>query len=360
MSHPRPRATTLELRRALRLAAILVLGAIAQICIGVRTASAADASTVAKARAEGRLVWLTTHILGEVALPLAAAFKAAYGIEVTVQRAAPRQTADRLVQAARTAQTLVDVVDGRSAIPHLKRAGLLSPLAPETLRLLPSQLVDRDGFWIATNVYFHAVAVNTERVAPDRRPRTLDDLLRPDWRGRIAWSGQATLSGGAGFIGTVLADQGDEAGRAFLARLAEQQIATFDVPSRQIVETLIAGAFDVALQVYAHQASISASRGAPIIWLPLEPLTSSVNAVGITRQASHPTAARLFLEFMLSRQGQEIFREADHIPASPDVEPKEASLRQRDGKPRAIFFSPEEIEAQMPAWQKLQDALFKR
>ncbi len=346
----------------MRLTAILVVGAIAQICLGVGTASAAgaDASTVAKARAEGRLVWLTTQILGELALPLAAAFKSAYGIEVTVQRAHPRQTADRLVQAARTPRTGIDVVDGRSAIPHLKRAGLITPLAPETLRLLPTQLVDRDGFWVATNVYFHAVAVNTERVRPDHRPRTLEDLLRPDWRGRIAWSGQSTLSGGAGFIGTVLADRGDEAGRAFLARLADQQIATFDVPSRQIVEMLIAGTFDVALQVYAHQASISAGRGAPITWLPIEPLTSSVTAVGITRQAPHPTAARLFLEFMLSRPGQEIFREADHIPASPDVEPKDTSLRPRNGKPRAVFFSPEEIEEQMPAWQKLQDALLKK
>jgi ABC-type Fe3+ transport system substrate-binding protein len=339
---------------------IAPLVAIVQALLLICAATASATTLVEKARAEGRVVWLTTHILGEVALPLAAAFKATHGIEVVVQRTTPRQTADRLVQAARTPRTAIDVVDGRSAIPHLKRAGFLSPLAPETLALLPPHLVDRDGYWVASNVYLHAIAVNTERVAPAQRPRTLDDVLRPEWRGRIAWSGQATLSGGAGFIGTQLRDKGEAAGRAFLGQLAGQQISTFDVPSRQIVEMLIAGEFDIALQVYAHQASISAGRGAPILWLPLEPLTGSVSAIAIARQARHPYAARLFLEFILSRQGQEIFREADQIPASPDVAPKDASLRPAATPPRTVHFRPEEVEAEMPGWLQIQGALLQR
>lgn len=338
----------------------LALGVIAQAWLALLITSAAGTPLVDKARAEGRLVWLTTQILGEVALPLAAAFKSAHGIEVVVQRTTPRQTAERLLQAARTPRTGIDVVDGRSAMPHLKRAGLISPLAPETLRLIPAHLVDRDGFWVATNVYYHAIAVNTDRVGPERRPRTLEDLLRPEWRGRIAWSGQATLSGGAGFIGTLLRDQGEEAGRAFLRKLSGQQIATFDVPSRQIVEMLIAGEFEVALQVYAHQAAISAGRGAPVAWIPLEPITGSLSAIAITRQAPHPSAARLFVEFLLSRQGQEIFREADQIPASPDVPPKDASLPPADGSRRTVYFSPEEIEMGMPGWLQLQGALLER
>ncbi len=318
-----------------------------------------DPAVVAAARKEGRVAWLTTQIMGELALPLAAAFKSEHGVDVHVVRTTSRQTADRLTQAARSPQSGIDVVDGRSAIPHLKRAGLLVPLASETLGRVQADLADRDGYWIATNVYFNTVAINIELVEPARRPRTILDLLRPDWRGRIAWSGQATLSAGAGFVGAVLKDQGEAAGRSFLARLAEQQIASFDVSSRQVIDKVIAGQFEMALQVFNTQAAISAGRGAPVAWLPLEPLTASVTAVGITRQAPHPNAARLLVEFLLSRKGQEIFREADYLPASSDVAPKDPGLADLRARHRTVLFAPEEIEAQMQGWQALRNELFR-
>lgn len=338
------------------------LAAALSLALLVDSSSRATATGTAMAdaaRREGRVVWLTTHIFGELARPLAAAFKAAHGIEVTIQRATSRQTAERLVQAARSPQGGIDVIDGRSAIPHLKRAGLLAPMPADILRLLPAERIDRDGFWVATNLYFHAIAINTELVAPARQPRALADLLLPEWRGRMAWSGQATLSGAAGFIGAVQRDRGEAAGQAFLGKLAGQQIATFDVPSRQIVDKLIDGQFAIALQVFNHQVAVSAAAGAPVSWLAMEPMTGSVAAIAMTRQAPHPAAARLFVEFVLSHPGQEIFREATYIPALPAVAPKDRALRPEQSKPRTVFFAPEEVETMMPAWQQLRGEVFR-
>lgn len=321
--------------------------------------AAAEANVIEAARKEGRVTWLTSQIIGELAEPLAAAFKSAYGIDVTILRATPRFTAERLVQAARTPQTGIDVVDGRSSIPQLKRAGLLSPLPVGLANQVPKELVDRDGFWVASNIYVNAVAINTELVPADRRPRSLEDLLSPEWTGKMVWSGQQTLSGVNGFIGTVLRGRGREAGRDFLGKLAQQQIASFEVSSRQIVEKVIAGEYSIALQVFNHQAAISAGRGAPIAWLPIQPMAGSVTAIGLTRQSLHPNAARLFMEFLISRQGQEIFREADQIPALREVEPKDPSLRLAIGEPGLIFFTPEDVDAGMQDWQALRTELFR-
>ena len=336
-----------------------LLGALLALAGPCAPALAAEPALVEAARKEGRVVWLTTQIISELAVPLAAAFKGAYGIEVAVARGTPRLTGERLVQAARTPQTGIDVVDGRSAIPHLKRAGLLASLPAGTTYGLPPEMIDRDGFWVATNVFHNAVVVNTELVPPARRPGTLDDLLRPEWTGRMVWSGQSTLSAGAGFIGAMLRDKGEARGKAYLEQLGRQQIASHDVPSRQIIEMVIAGQHELALQVFHTQAAVSAAGGAPVAWLPLEPLTGSVTAVAITRQAPHPAAARLFVDFLLSRAGQEIFRDADTVPVLPEVAPKDPALRPANGRPRTVFFTPEEVEAGMGEWQALRGELFR-
>lgn len=339
-------------------------GAVAAVlagCVGLglsHSAHALEPAVVEAARKEGRVVWLTSQIMGELALPLAGAFKSAYGIEVSVSRVTARTIGERLLQAARTRQGGVDVVDGRSAIPHLKRAGLLAPIDGLAGSGLPPEVVDREGYWVGTNLYFNAVAVNTELVPPERRPRTLDDLLAPEWVGRMVWSSQSTVSSAAGFIGAVLRERGEENGRAFLARLGQQQIASFDVSSRQIVDKLIAGQFEIGLQVFHHQVAVSSGRGAPVAWLPLEPLTGSVTAVAITRQSPHPNAARLFVEFLMSAAGQEIFREADSLPARPGVAAKDLALMPDSEKFRGIYFTPEEAEEQMPRWQALRSELF--
>ncbi len=321
-------------------------------------AYAVDQSVIEAAKKEGRVVWVTSQIMGELALPLAVAFKNTYGVEVSVSRVTSRAVGERLVQAARTRQGGVDVVDGRSAIPHLKRAGLLAPIAGLAGSGLPPERVDSEGYWVATNLYYNAVAVNTEMVPPERRPRTLEDLLRPEWAGRMVWSSQSTLSSGAGFIGTILRDRGEDRGRAFLVQLGRQQIASFDLSSRQIVDKVIAGQFELGLQVFHHQVAISNGRGAPVAWLPVQPLTGSVTAIAITRQSPHPNAARLFVEFVMSPAGQEIFREADSLPARPGVVAKDPALMADGGKFRGIYFTPEEADEHMARWQALRSELF--
>lgn len=347
------------MRQRARKAAACAAAVTIAVILAPDPGTAAEADLVEAARKEGRVAWLTTQIVGELAEPLANAFKAAYGIEVSVIRATPRFTAERLVQAARSPQSGIDVVDGRSSIPQLKRAGLLAPLPLGVARRLPPDLVDRDGFWVASNVYVNAVAINTDLVPPERRPRSLDDLLAPEWTGKIVWSGQQTLSGAGGFIGMVLRERGAEAGRAFLGRLAQQQISTFEVSSRQIVEKVIAGEYAIGLQVFNHQAAISSGRGAPVAWLPLRPLAVSATAVALTRQAPHPHAARLFIEFLVSKPAQEVFRDADQLPALQDVEPKDPALRPAPGEAGAMFFAPEDVDAGMQEWQAIRADVFR-
>jgi hypothetical protein len=148
---------------------------------------AADAAVVAAAKKEGQVVWYTTLIVNQVVRPLSKAFEEKYpGIAVRYSRADSVPTALKILNEARAARLQADLFDGTGTEPPLARAGLVASYLPPTAASYPPELKDPDGRWIATNMYFLAPGINTAMVPPAAAPHSLQDLLDPKWRGRIA------------------------------------------------------------------------------------------------------------------------------------------------------------------------------
>jgi ABC-type Fe3+ transport system substrate-binding protein len=64
----------------------------------------------------------------------------------------------------------------------------------------------------------------------------------------------------------------------------------------------------------------------------------------------HPNAGRLLVDFLMSDEGQALFRAADYIPVAPNVPPTDPGLRP-DGKNfKAIYYTPEKIDDNMKRW----------
>ncbi len=69
-----------------------------------------------------------------------------------------------------------------------------------------------------------------------------------------------------------------------------------------------------------------ASRGAPIDWVALEPVFVQLNAIMIAAQSPHPNAARLFVDFVLSKKGQEMVRSFHRVPGRNGVDAEPARM----------------------------------
>jgi iron(III) transport system substrate-binding protein len=91
------------------------------------------------------------------------------------------------------------------------------------------------------------------------------------------------------------------------------------------VQLAAAGEFPLVI-AYANIIQYLAEKGAPMDWVPLEPAVISVNTVMAGAKASHPNAAKLFIDFTLSKEGQEKLWDFQRIPSRSDVEPKPARL----------------------------------
>jgi iron(III) transport system substrate-binding protein len=265
----------------------------------------------------------------------------------------------RIGNEAKAGRMRADVFDSSPVATAIKREGLALKWRPEGAARLGARNVDAEGFWTATNLYVLTPAFNTDLVKRGTEPRTWDDLLDPKWKGRMAWNAQIATAGAAGFIGLVLTERGEKDGLAYLRRLAGQNVVPLSVTARQVVDMVMAGEYAIALQIFNNHPVISAAQGAPIDWIPMNPAFEYPSVVGITKGAPHENAAKLFVDFLISPEGQTLYRNANYMPADPAIPARDAALRPDGVKFRSIYFTPEKIDVESPKWIKIYQDLFR-
>jgi iron(III) transport system substrate-binding protein len=311
------------------------------------------------AKKEGKLLWYTTLIVNQALKPLKEAFEKKYPfVQVDFHRADSEQLAQRMLAEYQAKKYDVDMLDGTSTIVMLKKAGFIQRFDSPLLREYPAKLKDAQGYWAVPNVYFMTLGYNTKLVKPNEVPKTAQDLLNPKWRGKMIWS----TSGGSGapiFIGNTLISMGQEAGTAYLKKLASQNIAKSTASNRAVLDMVIAEEYAIAINIFNYHAVISRSAGAPVDWQALEPVPGQVKTLGLAKNSPHPHSAMLMIDFLLSKDGQKIFQEADYLPAHPDVAAKSVDLKPGGGKfTKVNYMGPELLFDKEEQWVDLFQKLF--
>jgi iron(III) transport system substrate-binding protein len=322
-------------------------------------AHAQDPALVAAARKEGKVVWYTGLIVNQIVRPLCEAFQAKYGIAASWARHDENELATIFNNEVRANRIQVDVMGSVAGITDEINNAAITPYTPSAAADYPAQFTTSDGLWRATNSIIHTVGINTNLVKPDQAPKTYEDLLDPKWKGKMAWSASLGMAGPPGFIGTVLTGMGQDAGMAYLRKLAGQGLINIRGTPRAVLDQVISGEYAIALQIVSYHAEISAAEGAPAAWLRVEPVIENYNYVGLVKNAPHPNAARLFIDFVLSEEGQRVFQKAGYIPAHPKVPAGYPATKPSDGGYRSFLLTPELARAHYREWVAIYQELFK-
>jgi ABC-type Fe3+ transport system substrate-binding protein len=117
---------------------------------------------------------------------------------------------------------------------------------------------------------------------------------------------------------------GKEKAVDYLKRLGSQD----PVPIRgntHRVQLVAAGEYPLLI-AYAHSIESAKHAGAPIDWVPLQPVPVQLSVIMMSANAPHPSSARQFIDFLLSREAQLTMRKMQRIPLRRDVEPDPARL----------------------------------
>jgi iron(III) transport system substrate-binding protein len=318
---------------------------------------AADAALVEAAKKEGHVTWYTVQIVDQIVRPIVSGFERKYGIHVDYVRANSAQLAVRISNEAKANQVQASLFDGTGATAALKRENLVEKWVPDAD--LPKNLFDPEGYWVACNYYINTPGFNTGLVSRGTEPKTFEDLLDPKWKGKIAWNVQPSVSAGQGFVGSVLIAMGEEKARAYLAKLAKQNITPLNVSGRQVLDLVIAGEYPIALQIFNNHAFISANKGAPVDWIKMQPPLITYSAMSVPKAAPNPNAGKLLIDYIVSLEGQKVFAEAGELPVHPGVKLRDPTLVPDGVTFKASFLTPEEVDRNLVPWTKVFNEYFR-
>src|SRR5882724_1022617 len=373
-SEPISQMTTTSTRPSLARCACWLLAAILGVISFTHLLSGASVEDVAMmksadrqkllvegAKKEGKVSFYTGLIVDQVVRPLKEGFEKEYPfVQVDFFRGNSENIARRVLTEYQAKRYDVDVVSGSAATSMVQRAGFMQRFYSPYLAEYPAELKDSKGFWGTTNVYFMTLGYNTRSVKANELPKSYEDLLHPRWKGQMMWS-TSRGSGAPQFIGNILLTMGQEAGKGYLQKLKGQNIAKSTASARQILDLVIAGEYPLAVQIFNHHAYISKTAGAPVDWQPLEPVTATNNTIGVAKNAPHPYATMLFIDFVLSRQGQKVFQASNYLPAHPDVPALQADLKPGGGRFKKVnYLSPDLIYDKSNEWGDYFDKEFLR
>ena len=277
------------------------------------------------AKKEGQVVIYSAMIVNQALRPLTEGFMKKYPfVKATYWRADSEYLATKIAAEVRANNVVADVLEGTGVGEFVSGANLALPYATPMLEAYPQKYRDPDGLWTATRLSYYSIAYNTRLVPADKVPRAYEDLLDPQWKGKLAWR-VGSASGAPLFITNLRLAWGEEKAHAYLLKLREQRIVNFGSGSaRTLVDRVIAGEYPIALQIFAHHPLISKAKGAAVNSGLLAPVPSTAATMVIPRGLRHPHAAMLLVDYILSREGQTTLLNAEYFPAHPDVPPSDA------------------------------------
>ena len=297
------------------------------------------------AKKEGKVVVYTSLNLKD-SVPITDAFEKKYGIKTVLWRASSEKVIQRSLTETRAGRYSADVYETNGPeMEILHREKLLADFFSPGIKDIPPETIPAHRQWIPDRFNFFTIAYNTNLVKPEDVPNTYEDLLHPRWAGKIGLE-----SGDTDWFGAVVKGMGETKGVAYFRKLAEGK------PEMRTGHTLIAelvasGEIPLAAAVYNHNAERLIEKGAPIKWKPLLPTFGRPNSIGVSNRAPNPHAAMLFVDFMLSQEGQELLKARNRVPASKLVKSKLNDFK-------FVMIDPVIVLDEGDKWDKLWSELF--
>jgi iron(III) transport system substrate-binding protein len=279
--------------------------------VSVCLARAQDPQLVQAARKEGKVVWHTS-----LALPSSTAishyFENKYkGIEVEVHRNGSQRVLQRFMQEAAAGLKNADIVHTSDAghFELLKDKGMLMKFTPQSVAGFPDGFKDKAGFYYGMRATLSVIAHNPKIVAEKDAPKTWKDLLNPKWSGKMV----TAHPGYSGIIMTHVLALVNVYGWDYFRDLAKSKLHIVQ-SANDPAGVVASGERPVGVNGAEYFYYKTLKQGNPIkIIYPKEGVPLVVSPVAIAKDAPHPNAAKLFTEFIFSKESQQLLADKEGL-----------------------------------------------
>jgi putative spermidine/putrescine transport system substrate-binding protein len=212
-----------------------------------------------------------------------------------------------------------DVVDVNPTFAALgANEGLYAKYFTTNFRKVPRAMKDGRGFWLGD--YWGATSIGTNRNIIQNPPKTFADLLKPEFKNKVAMNGSPLTSGSAiaGVFAAALANGGSlsnvQPGIDFFKRLKQAgNYITVDATPQTVASGQTPIVIDWDYLNLAYGKLYPSAKWATSI--PSDGVYGAFYCQGINADAPHPFAARLWQEYLYSDQGQLLWLKGYSHPA---------------------------------------------
>ena len=273
------------------------------------------------AKSEGKVAYFTTMTLSQ-SKKVVDRFQKKYPfIQPELFRTGGDALLNKIETEARGGLHTWDVTSGRGdMVLALSQDKLIAPFYSPEAKMIEKDLVDEQGYWAAYYVNPFVLGYNTNLVNKSDVPKTYEELLDPKWKG-----GKISIDDSAyGFLIGLMRAWGKEKAVDYFKKLAAQQPSVMRGNTNR-VQMAMAGEYPLII-AYAPTIQRETSKGHPMDWVPLEPVPVQVNPLMLSSHAHHPNAGKLFINFLLSKEGQEMLTGFRRVPVREDVDPEPPRL----------------------------------
>lgn len=286
--------------------------------IGSSVALAQDAALIQAAKKEGTVVWYTSLALPS-STAIAHAFKTKYpGIDVEVHRTGSQRVLQRVMQEASAGIKNVGVIHTSDAghFELLKDKGMLLKYTPRGAESFPAGFKDKDGFYYGMRATLSVIAYNPKALSEKDAPKTWKDLLNNKWSGKEV----TAHPGYSGIIMTHVLALVNVYGWDYFRDLAKNKLHIVQ-SANDPAGVVASGERPVGVNGAEYFYYKTQKQGNPIkIIYPKEGVPLIVSPVAIAKDARHPNAARLFVDFIFAKESQQLLADKEGLyTGHPDV-----------------------------------------
>jgi iron(III) transport system substrate-binding protein len=267
-------------------------------------ARAQDAVDVAKAKAEGKVVWYTSTPI-EQGQKIADAFQKETGIKVEMFRSGGSAILRRFQQEADAGRIAADVLTHSepAAANALGKKGLFVAFKPKNFDKVPDAAKDANGLFVGQRLNMMTHYLRSDKVAAADEPKTWDDLTNAKYKGKLVMTDPSFTSLQVSVVGTTAKARG----WGFYEKLKGNDVMIVQ-GNQQVSDMLKRGERLIAVGALDSYAADLKKEGHPIKTLyPSDGVFVIPSPTSVVKGSPNPNAAKLFAEFMIGDTAQKIF-----------------------------------------------------